>query len=118
MRIEKVSRFIQVNPANSTIAGGAAARSVLLSLPRVRWLEDPANDSIPQHLEKPVQYKPPKPAHPIYASRRLFSRERQAYNLSKDGYTTQQICGAMGISGSAARSYVASAKKKIAAGQK
>jgi DNA-binding NarL/FixJ family response regulator len=110
MQIEKVSKIITVNVGGSTICDGITTRKVIMSLPRVKFLEGGEGYVPPPTTEELDTI--PDGSRPLYTYRNISSRERIAYDLRQRGLTIGEICGEMGVSESAARSYVASAKRK------
>lgn len=110
MQIEKVSRVITVNVGGSTICDGLTTRKVLMSLPRVKFLEG-GEDYVPPPPPADLDTVPDG-ARPLYTYKDITPCERRAYDLRQQGMSIIEICGVMKISQSAARSYVAAAKRK------
>ena len=135
MRIEKVSKYISVTP-------GAAepktfGRRVLLSLPRVRWLEAqpdyqpwpplPEGGSDDGDLDTESgsgsmvrgspDYKPNRYIfRPQYRRNDLSDRQRSAWEFHCSGLTMRQIGENMGCSANAASKLVAQAREKLGIG--
>lgn len=107
MQIEKISRVINVSVnGSSAYDNGLTHRRVLLSLPRVRWLERDEEYVPPQ---EPVE---PGDLIPSYARKNIQPREQEAFDMRKRGMKMVEIADAMGITVKAARGYVLVARRK------
>jgi DNA-binding NarL/FixJ family response regulator len=106
MQIEKVSKYINVTVGGTSLCDASATRKVLMSLPRVKWLERDEEYIPPPEIKVEVK------AFPIYAQRPVSPREEEAYQLKLSGKELSQIADIMRVSETAAASYVATAKRK------
>lgn len=121
MTIEKQSKYVSVSPAVGAPQG--TARRVLLSLPRVRWLEaQPDYEPWPE-LKEPEpepEPEPKKPARytlrPETRSNELSNRQRQAWALHLGGLSMAQIGEKMDCSANAAGKLVQQAREKLGIG--
>ena len=108
MLIDKVSWIIEVHNISRSSSASSCGRRVLMSLPRVKWLErDPDYVVPPPVTENPTENTLRRAARP------LANREMEAYEHRRRGLSYAQISMLMGASENAARSYVSSARKKI-----
>ena len=109
MRIEKVSKIISVACGGSLICSSVSTRKVLMSLPRVKFLEDD-EEFIPP---SPPSEKEIREAFPLYAMKPVSPREGEALKLKEQGKSLKEIAGIMRISLTCAGAYIATAKRKI-----
>jgi DNA-binding NarL/FixJ family response regulator len=110
MQIEKVSRIVSVTVDGSAICSSTTTRKVLMSLPRVRFLED-GEETLPP---PPPAEEEIKATFPLYAMKAVSPREAEALELKENGKSLQDIARIMRISVTCAGSYIATAKRKIA----
>ena len=113
MRIEKVSRIVTVSPPYGS-GNQTSTRRVLMSLPRIRWLERDGDNTPPE--PPPVEDEIAtieKKAFPFYAYHPLYPREKEAHELHKAGKTVLEIAGHMSIPQKTVRTYLTCAKKKL-----
>ena len=119
MQIEKVSKFI-----NSRSFENATGRRVLLSLPRVRWLEAQPDYTPWPPLETP---KPPPPAvpdykpgkytlRPQYRNDRLSDAQKRAWDLHRSGMSHMWIGVEMNKTTNAVGKLIAQAREKLGIG--
>ena len=132
MRIEKISRYISVTPGVSEPRN--FGRRVLLSLPRVRWLEaqpdyqpwpplpvdGPVSDAesgVAQDLEDDRKVSHNRCVFRPHLRRNdLSDRQRSAWDFYRSGLTMRQIGENMGCSANAASKLVAQAREKLGIG--
>jgi DNA-binding NarL/FixJ family response regulator len=106
-KIEKVSRYIMVCGTYSVRSIEDNARRVLLSLPRVRFLErDPDYVCPPKIHERILKGE-------TQALRPITNREMIALELRTQKFSYEEIGKKLGVSNNAVRSYVSTARKKI-----
>ena len=109
MQVPKVSKYITVNEQ----------RRVLLSLPRVKWLEAQP-DYVPW---PPLVESPPKPvvdfqparydSRPQQRSYDLTARQKQVWGLHREGKSNKEIAELMGSSPNAVGKLLAQAREKL-----
>lgn len=124
MNIEKVSKYINVRSGIS--CGPGDGRRVLLSLPRVQWLErqpdyapwppleNPKPEPEPEQEYQPARYT----FRPQLRSNELSTRQRQAWALHLGGMSNGQIAEKMGTTPNAAGKLLAQAREKLGIGLK
>jgi len=106
--MEKVSKFVPVSSyvqGNRPSGGGSTIRQMLLSIPRVKWLERPGGPPTDFYH----QFKPPEPSTSVALPGRsqgwceemkvqpLTAQELTIERLLNDGKTTKQVAEAVGI---------------------
>jgi len=121
--MEKQSRYItRYTEASNPKYGTFARRQILLSLPRVKWLDrQPDYEPWPDLPPEPVimEEKPkPKPRPCIKLTDELTEREATAWSLHCKGFIVLKIAEAMGCSPNAASKALARAKEKQGIGLK
>ena len=122
MNIEKVSKYINVRSGIS--CGPGDGRRVLLSLPRVQWLERQPDYAPWPPLEKLKPEPEPEQEHqparytfrPQLRNNELSVRQRQAWNLHLAGMSMKQIGEKMDCTDNAASKLVAQARDKLGVG--
>ena len=116
--MNRVSKYIHVRSGIS--CGPGDGRRVLLSLPRVEWLErQPDYEPWPplKEPEPEPDFQPTKHSfRPQLRSHELSNRQRQAWNLHLGGMTMIQIGAKMDCTPNAASKLVAQAKEKLGIG--
>ena len=116
--MNRVSKYIHVRSGIS--CGPGDGRRVLLSLPRVEWLErQPDYEPWPplKEPEPEPDFQPTKHSfRPQLRSHELSVRQRQAWNLHLGGMTMIQIGAKMDCTPNAASKLVAQAKEKLGIG--
>jgi len=116
VNVERISRYISIKPGVSEAQG--AERRVLLSLPRVRWLERQPDykpwPALQESKPEPVpDYQPTKHSfRPQLRSDELSERQKQAWALYLEGLSVKQVGEKMGISSNAASKLLAQAREK------
>jgi len=121
MTPEKVSKYITIRPGVSSPQG--AERRVLLSLPKVKWLEAQPDYQPWPPLREP-EPEPPKPSppptrytfRPETRSNELSARQRQAWALHLGGLSMAQIGEKMSCTSNAAGKLVGQAREKLGIG--
>ena len=109
MRIEKVSKIISVACGGSVISSSVATRKVLMSLPRVRFIEDDEDHTPPP----PPAEEEIKQTFPLYAMKPVAPREREAMELKDKGKSISEIAKIMKISETCVGAYISTARLKI-----
>ena len=114
--MQKVSRYIHVR--SGTSCGPGDGRRVLLSLPRVQWLErqpdykpwpalqEPKPEPVPDY--QPTRYT----LRPQCRNHALSERQKQAWALYFEGLSVKQVGEKMGISANAASKLLSQAREK------
>jgi len=120
MQIEKVSRVMQITSPNRS---GSNIRNVILSLPRVRWLERDPEYKVPGDIEALVsdihvaevakEHAAKEQRKQNYLSRPVTYRQLQVYHMRKAGLSYDEIAKALGLSSEAVRHYNSIAKRKM-----
>ena len=123
--MQKVSKYIHVR--SSISCGPGDGRRVLLSLPRVRWLERQPDYTPWPPLETPLP-KPEIKGEQINTRRHLFrpqlrsdeltQRQRQAWALHIGGHSHAEIGERMCCSVNAASKLIGQAREKLGVGLK
>lgn len=113
MRVEKTSKYITVNEQ----------RRVLLSLPRVKWLEaQPDYEPWPPLVEAPkpvADYQPARyDSRPQKRSHELTARQKQAWDYHTEGKTNKEIALIMGSTNNAVGKLLEQAREKLGVGLK
>jgi DNA-binding CsgD family transcriptional regulator len=109
MRIEKVSKIISVPCGGHALYNSIATRKVIMSLPRVRFLEDDEELSPPPvTIEEEI-----KQVTPLYAMKPVSPREGEALKLKEQGKSLNEIARIMRISVTCAGAYIATARRKL-----
>ena len=120
--MNRVSKYIHVRSGIS--CGPGDGRRVLLSLPRVEWLERQP-DYVPwPPLKEPAPAPEPVPdfqptrydLRPHLRSHELSNRQRQAWNLHLAGLSMKQIGAKMDCTDNAASKLVSQAREKLGIG--
>ncbi len=118
--MQRVSKYIHVRSGIS--CGPGDGRRVLLSLPRVEWLErqpdyepwpplkEPEPEPVPDF--QPARYD----LRPHLRSHELSERQKRAWDLYQTDLTVIQIGMEMGCTPNAASKLVAQAKEKLGIG--
>jgi DNA-binding CsgD family transcriptional regulator len=110
VQIEKVSRYISVQTPSRSMSGANGVRRMLLSLPRVKWLElDPDYKpfgGIDDEIEPPPKPSSPKPGSP------LSGRELEIWNLRMMNMSFADIAAHFGVTRDTVRGMYARARKK------
>ncbi len=118
--MNRVSKYIHVRSGIS--CGPGDGRRVLLSLPRVEWLErqpdyepwpplkEPEPEPVPDF--QPTRYD----LRPHLRSHELSERQKQAWDLYQSDLTVTQIGEKMDCTPNAASKLVAQAKEKLGIG--
>lgn len=114
MNIERVSKYI--------LTGHGESRRVLLSLPRVKWLEAQPDYTPwpPLETKKPEPTQEHKPERytlrPQLRNNELSVRQRQAWALHLGGATHAKAAEVMGCSPNAVGKLIAQAREKLGVG--
>lgn len=122
MIIERVSKYITINHSGISSKHGDGRR-VLLSMPRVKWLEaqpdytpwPPLEEKQPKQetkINQPTRYQ----YRPHLRKNELSDRQRQAWTLSMENYTRRQIAEKMQCSQNAVAKLIAQAREKLLTG--
>ena len=106
MHIDRVSRYVPVVGGSHSTA--EQRRLVLMSLPRVRWLERDGDYKPRGNGITPTQYEFPN----------LSPYESLALGYKMSGLTNWQVAAEMGVSGKTARDYILQAVRKLEAAGK
>ena len=118
--MNKVSKYIHVRSGIS--CGPGDGRRVLLSLPRVEWLERQPDYTPWPPLKEPEpepvpDFQPTRcDLRPQLRSHELSNRQRQAWNLHLAGLTMKQIGEKMDCTDNAASHLVCQAREKLGIG--
>ncbi len=116
--MNRVSKYIHVRSGIS--CGPGDGRRVLLSLPRVEWLErQPDYEPWPplKEPEPEPDFQPTKHSfRPQLRSHELSERQKQAWDLYQSDLTVTQIGAKMDCTPNAASKLVAQAKEKLGIG--
>lgn len=105
MKIEKISTYIVSSTPSRSSSGKTTVRSVLMSLPRVRWLE---RDN-PQPESKPEDIIDLGGDHSLH----LTKRERELLDLCSSGKTDKQIADDKNMSLTFVKKTLIDARKKL-----
>lgn len=120
MNIEKMSRYITVRPGVSSPHGHE--RRVLLSLPRVKWLEaqpdyepwPPLEAPRPKPEIKPEQINPRRHTfRPQLRSDELSTAQKQAWDLHRSGKSHAEVGAMLNKSTNAVGKLLAQAREKL-----
>lgn len=122
MNIAKVSKYIRSHSGISS--GPGDGRRILLSLPRVEWLERQPDYTPWPPLEEPKPEPEPVPdfqparynLRPHMRSHELSNRQRQAWALHLGGLSMAQIGEKMSCTANAASKLVSQAREKLGIG--
>lgn len=113
--VEKISRYVFLNNSRETDSS-YGARKVLVSLPRVRWLE---RDGLPsQYVVIADDQQPEEPTprfnvehHPSFGME-LSAVEKQAMEFRDQGLTYAEIAQRMGVTHVSVKNYVSRGLRK------
>lgn len=105
MKIEKVSKYIVQSTASRSSSGQTTTRKILMSLPRVKWIERDDNVSSGDIAKVDEELRD-------YFI--LNGKEREVLKLHEEGSSVTQICEAKVMSESSVKRAIISAKKKLA----
>lgn len=120
--IEKVSKYISIRSGISEPQ--SAGRRVLMSLPRVRWLEAQPDYEPWPPLEELKMEPAPEPEtepqryvfRPQARNYELSDRQREAWKMYDEGLSVKQVAEKMNISRNAASKLLAQAREKLGIG--
>lgn len=112
MKIEKISKYIPIASSSRSSADTATIRHMLVSLPRVRWLEreDISDLNIRNYSMEGSAVELSNMGSYIT----LTGRERELSNLSKEGMSLQMIAQRKNMNSSNVARILDSAQKKLA----
>lgn len=105
MKIEKVSTYIVAATPSRSTETQTTSRKILMSLPRVRWLE---RDNPRQDVGESVELKN------MHSYITLTKRESEALNLHQQNFTIEEIAVRKGMKTSLVHKLISDAKKKLA----
>lgn len=120
MNVEKVSKYISIRSGISEPQ--SVGRRVLMSLPRVRWLEAQPDYEPWPPLEEPKPEPPPEPEparyelRPQLRSNEMSDRQKAAWAMHNEGLSNIQIAERMKITPNAAGKLLAQAREKLGIG--
>ena len=120
MNVEKVSKYISIRSGISEPQ--SAGRRVLMSLPRVKWLEAQPDYEPWPPLEEPKPEPPPEPEPARYSfrpqlrSNEMSDRQKEAWAMHGEGLSNIQIAERMKITPNAAGKLLAQAREKLGIG--
>jgi DNA-binding CsgD family transcriptional regulator len=104
MKIEKVSRYVPVVTGlkSEGVAAGSTQRHMLLSIPRLKWLEGEGTDFYHKYKSPeavPLIENPSHSAHWVKEVQTLpiTDRELLVEKLVNDGKTRKQVAEAVGV---------------------
>lgn len=112
MKIEKISKYIPIASSSRSSADTATIRHMLVSLPRVRWLEreDISDLNIRNYSMEGSAVELSNMGSYIT----LTGRERELSNMSKEGMSLQMIAQRKNMNSSNVARILDSAQKKLA----
>lgn len=118
MNVEKVSKYISIRSGISEPQ--SAGRRVLMSLPRVRWLEAQPDYTPWPPLEEPRPEPPAVEPEPVRYTLRpqshnyeLSDRQKLAWTMHSEGLSVKQVAENMKVSRNAASKLLAQAREKL-----
>ncbi len=110
MNIEKVSKYISVNNGKSPV-DGQNCRRVLISIPRVRWLERGGNYVSNYVLEEDIVAVDAQTTHRLFG-KPLSVREQRVLNLRDRGMSYTEIAMELKLSKDIIKNLILSGLRK------
>ena len=112
MHIQKISRYVPVAAPTNSTSESISSRKMLMSLPRVKWLERDPDYKPNGFFEEDLPPPPPPSPNVPKAGMPLSDREDEIYKLRMGGESFTDIARRFGISSDTVRGMFSRARRK------